>query len=169
MTLKEFKTEILPLKDKLYRLALYLLRNSADAEDVVQEVFIKIWKNREKLAGITNLTAWCMKVTRNLAIDKLRSKHQQNSPLSVAYNLSENGVSPHKRAELNDTMQRVKSILNELPENQRLVVQLREIEGFSYQEIADALEISLSQVKINLFRARQQLRTKLKKSESYGL
>jgi len=168
MDLQKFTETIEPIKNKLYRFALRYVKNPAEAEDVVQEVFIKLWKNREKMAEIKSVEAWCMRVTRNLSIDKLRSKHNRTDDIPEYAEWKDTSVSPHRQTELNETVKMVKKWIEELPEAQRNVIQLRDIEEFSYKEIAAALEVSMELVKVNLHRARKTIRKKLLESDAYG-
>lgn len=160
---------VLPYKDKLYRFALSIVGNSADAEDVVQEIFIKLWDRQAQLTDIHNLEAWLMRLTKNLSIDKLRSKHRQTQDLETVFHQPAATETPYELTEQKDTFSHIQSVIRQLPEKQRMIVQLRDIEEMSYQEISDILEIPMSQVKVYLFRARQHIRTQLIKSESYGL
>jgi RNA polymerase sigma-70 factor (family 1) len=169
MDLIKFQNTILPIKDKLFRFALRIVGNPMEAEDVVQEVFIKLWKNKTKLDEINNLEAWCMSVTRNLSIDKVRSKFRRETELPEGIDWKDNNISPHKNAELSDAVARVRKLMQQLPESQRQVMELRDIEELSYQEVADALELSMEQVKVYLHRARKTIREQLIQSESYGL
>ncbi len=170
MSLEDFTHLILPIKNKLFRFSLRIVGNVAEAEDVVQEVFIKVWKKRSDLANYSNVEAWCMTLTKNLSIDKLRSKHRRADSFKEGFDIpTAKGENPYHQTAYNDTFERVQKLLEDLPEKQRMVMQLRDIEGLAYQEIADALDISLQQVKVNLFRARQQIRKRLVNSESYGL
>lgn len=169
MSLKDFTHKILPIKDKLFRFSLRIVRNSAIAEDVVQEVFIKLWNKRDQLDQLHNVEAWCMKATRNLSIDKLRSKHSKVGFIPDGYDVSSTAATPDRITESNDTISRVKTMMENLPEKQKLVMQLRDIEEMTYQEISDTLDMPMSQVKVYLFRARQQIRRQLINSESYGL
>ena len=169
MTLDSFKIQILPLKDKLYRFSLRILGNHAEAEDVVQEVMIKIWKDRENLSKIKNLEAWCMRLTKNLSIDKSRGKHFNLNAIPDNFDIVQISAGPQKLAELSDIMDKVKKLMTELPDMQRMAMQLRDVEGMSYKEIAEILELQLDQVKVNIHRARKFIRLKLIKEESYGL
>lgn len=155
------------IKNKLFRFAVSMLRDEAEAEDVVQEVVIKLWKQRDQLDHIQNMEAWTMRLTRNLSIDKIRSKHRQYESIDTIVDLKESQPSPARQLELSDTMEHLKKWVSQLPENQRLVFQLRDIEGMTYKEIGETLDMPLSQVKINLFRARQQVRTYLLKNKLY--
>lgn len=169
MEIQEFKYKVLPFKNKLFRFALRIVGNATEAEDVVQEVFIKLWNQREKLHEYNNLEAWCIRMTKNLSIDKTRSKHFNLGIIPDGFDISSNRENPHKMAEQQDTVSRIKRLINNLPEKQKLVMQLRDIEGMSYKEIEDALSIPMNQVKVYLFRARKQIRTQLINTESYGL
>jgi len=169
MSLKEFTNKILPIKDKLYRFSLRIVGNTVIAEDVVQEVFIKLWKKREELGHIENIEAWCMRATRNLSIDKLRSKHQKLGMIPEGFDIKSSAATPDRLAESNDTISRVKAFMDKLPEKQKMVMQLRDIEGLTYQEITEALSMPMNQVKVYLYRARQQIRAQLINTESYGL
>lgn len=164
MTIEAFKTDVLPIKDKLYRTALRITANPAEAEDVVQEVFIKVWEQRDRLAQVHSIEAWCMQLTKNRAIDKRRLRYNQDESLEAAYGLSSNGYSPEQQAEMNDAMGQVSKALSTLPPAQRAAMQLRDIEGLSYQEICDELGMPLQQVKTNIFRARKAIKTKLMQS-----
>jgi len=171
MNLDYFKQHILPVKDKLYRLALRIVSDDAAAQDVVQEVLIKVWRQQEAWPDIRNVEAWCMKLTKNHAIDKMRSAWQRMSSLetTVAASLSANAPSPMAAAEQSDTLAHIAQLMLQLPEKQRMVMHLRDIEGLSYQEITDVLDMPMSQVKVNLFRARNQIRTLYLQTERHGL
>lgn len=166
----EFREQIWPIKDRLYRLALRLVNDRAEAEDVVQEVMIKLWRQGKGLLQIKNMEAWCLRMTRNQALDKLKGGYRKRRT-ELEPNLPELKADrqPDQQLEWQDTYQQIRTLMQQLPENHRSVVQLRDIEGLSYQEIATALEMSMSQVKTNLFRARKSLREALLKQSSYGL
>lgn len=160
---REFSALVGKLKDRLYRISLEIVKQEELAEDVVQEVFIKVWDKREEMAAIENLDAYCIRMARNLSIDKTRLKHFKNQDISSAYHLSSPEISPHKQSELNDTILKIKKWIEDLPDSQKEVLLLRDFEGMSYQEISETLSIPLNQVKVYLFRARQYLRMKMNK------
>lgn len=169
MDLNMFTQTIIPVKDKLFRFAYAILGNAMEAEDVVQEVLIKLWNQREHIDQIQNLDAWCIRVTKNLAIDKTRSVHRRAFDLPEQTEMADRSVNPHRAAELGDAVEKVKQLMNRLPASQRMVMQLRDIEGLAYDEIAQQLELSMEQVKVYLHRARKTIREQLIKTESYGL
>jgi len=143
---------VLPYKDKLYRFAKSMVGNSFDAEDIIQEVLVKIWKKKDQFVEIDNKEAWCMTVTRNLSIDKIRSKKNKGtSNIDDYYHILEQ----------KDALNRVMAMLNELPDNQRSVMHLRDVEGYTYKEISDMTGLTVDQVKVNLHRARKTLRSRL--------
>lgn len=171
MSLEAFKKQILPTKDKLYRFALSIVKDDDEAKDVVQEVLIKAWNKQSEIDQLNNAEAWCMRLTRNLSLDKLKSKHvKYRSDLDeVAEAKQKHSITPLFATEVKDTMNKIGRFIANLPEKQRQVVQLRDVEGYSYNDISDILEIDLNQVKVNLFRARKSLRESLIKINEYGL
>ena len=140
-----------------------------DAEEVLQDVFIKIWNKRGELRGIENLEAFSMRMTKNLAIDKTRSKHKRTQSLGEGLDFVTRAANPHQKMESSDTIGQIRQLMNQLPDKQRMVMQLRDIEEMTYDEIGDALDIPMNQVKVNLFRARKKIRELLLNKKEYGL
>ncbi|QEH42327.1 RNA polymerase sigma factor [Chitinophaga sp. XS-30] len=170
MSSEVFMTQIMPIKQKLYRFALRLLGNEEDAKDIIQDALIKVWHNKEKMGELQNLEAWCMRITRNLALDKIKSrKYRMTDDLGRAQEVPASPQhNPHQTAEKSDLMRRVHGLINKLPEKFRTILQLRDMDGLSYQEIAEVLEIEMSEVKVNLHRARKQVREQLQNLHVYG-
>ncbi len=157
------------IKDKLYRFSLRITGSEVEAEDVVQEVFIKVWDKREQMNEVLNPEAWCMTLTKNLSLDKIKSKHRQTTEISEAVYLTDSKSTPYHAFEKNDTISRIKNLMNELPEKQKMVMHLRDIEGMTYDEIAANLEIPLPQVKVYLHRARTFVREKMLEADRFGI
>lgn len=171
MNLEAFKTNVLPVKNKLYRFAHRLLGDATEAQDVVQEVLIKVWRREDDLDKVENMEAWCMRITRNLAYDKLKSKHIRQTeamPEGMETRIATE-EDPYSSTETNDMIARIRQMMKTLPDKQRQVMQLRDIEGYSYKEIGEIMDLDMNQVKVNLFRARKQVRTHLSKLTAYGL
>lgn len=166
MSLQVFQQRILPMKDKLYRLAFRLLQNVQEAEDVVQEAMIRIWTKREEWGRWQSLEAYCMISVRNSCLDRLRKQKLRPVQESNAWNVSSTDKDPHEKIMAKEAMIQIRKCMDELPQHQQLVIHLREIEGFTYNEIAEVLEMSLDQVKINLFRARNAIRKSIIKEAS---
>ncbi len=170
MTLETFQNMVFPVKNKLYRFAFRLLGNNEEAKDIVQEVFIKVWNGREQLDQIQNMEAWCMRITKNLSLDRLRQQQRRpTDSIEKGMHISHSSLSPAESTELSESVKRIGELMAELPEKQRQVMHLRDIEGYSYNEICEILEIDMSQVKVSLFRARNAVREKLQKMDAYGL
>lgn len=170
MNTELFETRVLPTKNKLFRFAFRLLGSSEEAKDVVQEVMIKVWNGREQMAAIENMEAWCMRVTKNLSLDRLRSKQRRvTDSMEEGFEIRQESLTPYERTEIHESMKRVNELIAALPEKQRQVMHLRDIEGYSYNEICEILELDMSQVKVNLFRARNFVRERLIKIHAYGL
>lgn len=153
---------VIPFQDKLYRFALSIVGNTFEAEDVVQEVMIKVWKKKDHFLQIENKEAWCMTVTRNLAIDKTRSRKAYHEDVTSHYNISDSSSNPEELAEFNDTMSFIRKQMELLPDGQKEVLHLRDIEGCTYKEISSITGIPLERVKVNLHRARKTLRHQIK-------
>ena len=170
MNLETFQNLVFPVKNKLFRFAFRLLGSSDEAKDVVQEVFIKVWNGREQLDDIQNLEAWCMRITRNLSLDRLRQQQRRaTDSIEKGAQVQHSSLSPYENTEINESVKRIGEFMAALPEKQRQVMHLRDIEGYTYNEISEILEIDMSQVKVNLFRARNSVREQLQKMNAYGL
>ncbi len=170
MNLETFQNRVFPVKNKLFRFAFRLLGSSDEAKDVVQEVFIKVWNGRDQLDEIQNMEAWCMRITKNLSLDRLRQQSRRpTDSLEKGFHVQNETLSPYENTEISESMKRIGEMMAGLPEKQRQVMHLRDIEGYSYNEIGEILELDLSQVKVYLFRARNSVREKLLKINSYGL
>lgn len=170
MNLEVFENRVLPVKNKLFRFAFRLLGSSEEAKDVVQEVLIKVWNGREQMADVQNMEAWCMRITKNLSLDRLRSRQRRaTDPIEEGAEIRHETLTPHERTEIHENMQRINEMIAALPEKQRQVIHLRDVEGYSYNEICEILELDMNQVKVNLFRARNAVREKFVKMNAYGL
>lgn len=164
-----FRNDILPLKDKLYRLVLRITLDSAEAEDIVQDTMIRVWNKRDEWAQFNSIEAFCLTVARNLAIDRSQKSEAQNIELTTETQEMSDGSTPERQLERSEQMDLVRKLINELPEKQRTIIQLRDIEEKSYKEIADVMQLTEDQVKVTLFRARQRIKAKYNEIQSYGL
>lgn len=164
-----FRNDILPLKDKLFRLALRITFDRAEAEDVVQETLIRVWNKRDEWTQFGSIEAYCLTVAKNLAIDRSEKKDAQTVELTSEQEQASDVSSPYEQLVNKERMRLIHQLMNELPEKQRLIMQLRDIEGKSYKEIAVVLNVTEEQVKVNLFRARQKVKQRFIDIEGYGL
>lgn len=165
-----FRNDILPMKNSLYRLALRITCNNAEAEDVVQDTLIKVWNRRERWDEIESMEAFCMTICRNLALDKIKKMGNQHDSLDDSQQDRPSALNnPYEEMNQKDRIQLVRKIVGELPEKQRTCIQLRDFEGKSYKEVAEIMQISEDQVKINIFRGRQTIKQRFKELDDYGL
>ena len=165
-----FRNDVLPLKNELFRLALRITLNRAEAEDIVQDTLIKVWNRREEWNSIDSIEAFSLTVCRNLSLDRIKKKGNDNDSLEdvkAAEPLASSN--PQDRMIQTDKVRLIRQIVDGLPEKQRSCMQLRDFEGKTYKEIAGVLDISEEQVKVNIFRARQTVKQKYLKLDNYGL
>ena len=167
MEQKEFLNTILPYKDTLYRLAKRLLVSSDEAEDAVQEVFLKLWKGRDKIDNYRSPEAFAITMTKNYCLDRLKSKQASN--LKIVHNNYKNSENIERTIEGNEGVELVTKIMETLPEKQKMIMQLRDIEQFEFAEISQMLEIKETAIRVSLSRARKLVREQLIKQYNYGI
>ena len=155
---KQFNTQILSLSDRLFRLAKSILRNAEAAQDAVQDLNLKLWEKRSALDEIENMPAFTMKSMRNLCLDTIRQQREENE-LPVEIEFTE--PNPYQQTEQKDLVKRIRNMIDDLPELQRTVIRMRDVEGMELSEIADITSLSENAVTVNLSRARQKIREKI--------
>ena len=158
MNQTEFTALVLPFKDKL-------LVSSEEAEDAVQEVFLKLWKGKQRITNYTNPEAFAMTMTKNYCLDRLKSKQASN--LKIVHSNYQNSENLQRTVELNDGVSMVFKIMETLPEKQRMILQLRDVEQFEFHEISEMLDINETAIRVNLSRARKTVRDELLKKYNY--
>ncbi len=168
MKQSEFLQNILPFKDKAYRLAKRLLVSSDEAEDAVQEMYYKLWKNKQQLASHTNIEAMAMTVTKNYCLDRLKSKQAGNMTLTHS-NFTEKETPLEKKVEQRDNVTNIHKWMEELPQQQKIIMQLRDIEQYEFKEIAEIVQLSEGAIRTTLSRARKTIKNKLIKAHQYGM
>ncbi|MGI9546676.1 MAG: RNA polymerase sigma factor [Flavobacteriaceae bacterium] len=168
MTQSEFLNVVMPFKDKLYRLAKRLLVSAEEAEDATQEILMKLWSKNNKIAGYKNVEAFAMTMTKNFCLDRLKSKQSGNLKL-VHSNFTDESESLQRSVEVKDSLNWVEKIMQELPEQQKMVLQLRDVEQYEFEEIAELLEMKPTAIRVALSRARKTVREKLLQRHSYGI
>lgn len=164
-----FRKDILPLKDKLFRLALRITLDRAEAEDVVQETLIRVWSKRDEWARLSSIEAFCLRIAKNLAIDRSEKMDAQTVALTPAEEQTPDASGPHERLVEKEQLALIHRLMDELPEPQRLIIHLRDVEEKPYKEIAGLLDLTEEQVKVYLFRARQKVKKQFLDIDNYGL
>jgi len=164
----EFLNVVLPFKDKLYRLAKRLLVSKEEAEDATQEILMKLWSKNKMMEGYNNVEAYAMMMTKNFCLDRLKSKQAGNLKL-VHSNYRDENISLQNQVEVSDSLSWIERIMEELPEQQKMVLQLRDVEQYEFEEIAHLLGMSAAAVRVALSRARKTVREKLVQKHNYGI
>ena len=150
------------LRPKLYRFALSFIRRTDEAEDVVQEIGIKLWERRSELDTLRSVEAYAMNAVRNRCFDYARSPHSRTNELIEDHDTAHEQT-PYKSLEQADMAAFVRRLIERLPEQQQTVIRLRDIEGFELDEIAEITGMNEGAVRANLSRARQKIREELLK------
>jgi RNA polymerase sigma-70 factor (family 1) len=167
MKSSEFKLLVMPYSDRLYRMAFRLMGNREEAEDVVQEVYLKLWGMREELPGYNSIEALSIRITRNLCLDCLRRRKTNQEALKKegykGYGYSE---TPSESLEKKEKAEVVQALISALPEPQRSLVHLRHMEGKEYDEIAQMVNMNVNAIRVSISRARKQMREMLEKQYS---
>ena len=167
MELQEFKTKVLPVKDRLYRLALHMLRSVPEAEDTLQDAMVKLWDRRLQLDSYRSVEALAVTITKNLCLDRLKSKKHKNQLDIQNMELDSGFVTPYKKVELSDSMKVMNRAFEALPDQQRLLVTLRDVEGLSYEEMSEQTGLEINNIRVGLSRARKKARALYLKYEGY--
>jgi RNA polymerase sigma factor (sigma-70 family) len=124
---------------------------------------------KNKLSEYKNVEALAMTMTRNLCFDRIKSKRWSNVSMDESYHNSIAGHDPYKKAEFSDSMEHIKNIINQLPEKQSTIIQLRDIEAYEFKEISEITGMALDTVRVNLSRARKKIKSELDKIHNYGV
>jgi RNA polymerase sigma-70 factor (ECF subfamily) len=168
MNQNDFVKLIMPFKDKLFRLAKRLLVSTEEAEDATQEVILKLWNNKENLDSYKSLEAFSMTMTKNYCLDQLKAKRSGNLKL-VHDNYLDKVPSLESQLETKDSLNWVEKAINELPEQQKLIIQMRDIEDYDFAEIAKIMEMNETAIRVALSRARKTIRAFMVKTNDYGI
>ena len=168
MTQSDFMVVMDAFKNKLFRLAKRLLISTEEAEDAVQEVFIKLWKQKEKLAHYDSIEAVAMTMTKNYCLDQLKSKRANNLRI-VHHNFKNRDAAVDQKVEDSDSWSWVEKAINQLPDQQKLIVQMRDVEQFEFAEIATILDMNEIAIRVALSRARKSIREFMIKTHNYGI
>ncbi|MGB5320795.1 RNA polymerase sigma factor [Lutimonas sp.] len=169
MNQKEFLETVLPFKDKVFRLAKRLLVSSDEAEDATQELYFKLWKNKSKIEGYDNVEAYAMMMTKNYCLDQLKSKRASNMTLVHSNYKDESSSTLETNVEFKDSASIIKRMMNDLPEKQRTIIQLRDVENYEYHEIGKIMDMEPTAIRVALSRARKTLRENFIKKQNYGI
>jgi RNA polymerase sigma-70 factor (ECF subfamily) len=167
MKSSEFKLLVMPYSDRLYRMAFRLMGNREEAEDIVQEVYLKLWALRGDLMSYNSIEAVAIRITRNLCLDSLRRRKTGREAVRAervkgdAYQ-----ETPAETLERKEEAEVIHALIKALPEPQRSLVHLRHMEGKEYDEIAQMVNMNVNAIRVSISRARKQMREMLEKQYS---
>lgn len=152
-------------KNKMYRFARSYVRDDEEAKDLVQDVLLKLWESASTLGDVKNTEAWCMTLIRNKSLDRLKRAERKLRAVRDNGTPGPDAVSSEPSPDLALSNKELGAMIRNsaaaLPEKQRAAFHLRDVEGYSYMEISETLEMDMNQVKVNIFRARKTLREAL--------
>ncbi len=167
MNQKEFLDIVLPIKDNLYRLARRFLISNDEAQDAVQEVFLKLWKNKEAIKKYRSPEAFAYTMTKNYCLDRLKSKQASN--LKLVHTNFENRTDLEQHIEAKDGVSLLFKLMETLPEQQKTILHLRDVEQLEFAEIAKITNTSQANVRVALSRARKKIKDLLLKQYNHGV
>jgi len=157
MNPERFKAELVPLRSKLLHIAYRMLEVEQDSEDAVQEVFLKLWHQRDNLDRYDNLAAFATTMTKNLCIDKLRVRNRMDSWSEEVY-MQAGPDNPYMQLERKNTEQVLQAIIEGLPPLQRTIIDERHRRIYELEQIAEITGSKIEAIRMNLSRARKKVR-----------
>jgi RNA polymerase sigma-70 factor (ECF subfamily) len=168
MTVKEFNEKVVPMNRQLYRYAFRFLGSQEDSKDAVQDVFVKLWNLRSEIGSFNSIEAFSIRVMRNHCLDRIKQRKTVSLDVHEYFgNRPGNELLPDRRLEVNTAAEMVRNAITDMQEPQRSVVRMRDIEGYSNEEIAEALGIADGTVRVILSRGRIKIRQILAKTYGY--
>jgi RNA polymerase sigma factor (sigma-70 family) len=165
----EFKTYVIPLSNRLLRIALQMLQNEEEAKDVLQDIFLRLWQKRDELDKVQSLEAFTVSMTRNRCLDVMRKRRTITLEHLKKQMISDEDGEEIDHLEHTDSANLVKRIIAGLPELQRTVIHLRDIELLEFEEIAEIMKMEVNAIRVNLSRARKKVRDEILNIQNYGI
>ncbi|MGN0188840.1 MAG: RNA polymerase sigma factor [Candidatus Cryptobacteroides sp.] len=156
MATETFREKFLPLAETLYKVAFYILESESDAKDAVQDLYLKLWKSRTSLSGISNPKAYCITLLKNICIDTIRRRSRLTIPEIIPER--DDGMYQEKRILAKERLANVLGAVKSLPERQREVLILRTVEGLDYKEIEEKTGTNGIMLRVLLSKARKTLK-----------
>lgn len=160
MDLQEFKIKVYPLKNKLFRFAKRILDHTEEAEDMVQEAFIRLWNRRDKLDTYRSVEALAMITVKNLCLDKIKAKRYPVENMENHRQFIEN-MAEEPGTDHSDLISGIHQAIRLLPEQQQMIIHLRDVEGYEFEEIAEIVNMNENAIRVALSRARKRVRETL--------
>lgn len=161
MTAERFRKEYLPLQDELYRVAFYILESSPDAEDAVQDLYLRLWDAADALDGISSPKAYCIRLLRNICVDKLRRCRpdgEEKLPLQAS-----DEALPDERLDGRQKLDAAIGRMSTLSESERTVLMMKVFDDLSYEQIQKRTGLSYLSLRVHLSNARRKIRKSIDK------
>lgn len=168
MDLLEFKQTVLPYKNKLFRLAKFFLKNKEEAEDMTQEVYLKLWTEKHKLSEYRSIEALAVTVLKNKCLDKLKSKNYKTQINIEGKEFSSSGFNPYQALAEDDSKSFMLRLMELLPDQQKFLIRLRDIEEYTYEEMEEMTGLTVNNIRVILSRGRKSLRELYLKAQKHG-
>ncbi len=162
MTQDTFKSTVFILKNEMYRFAKRFVMSSDEAEDVVQDLMIRFWQKKDELEQFGNLKSYALKAVRNECLNRLKHHDVKTGFADMQLRRSE-----LYSMEVNNLKEHIIGFINRLPEKQKMVIHLKDVEEYEVSEIAEMLEMEENAVRVNLMRARQKVKEQISQLMSY--
>ena len=166
MTTEEFKNRVIPYSRKLYPMLFRILKNEEETRDALQDLMVKLWNKRNDLEEYSNQSAYIITMAKNYSFDLLKKKRPDNIGAAEEHkilNLRADGVS----VETKERFEHVKRVIDNLPDKYRNVIQWRDIDGFSFEEIKEMTGYEVTNIRVILSRARQKVKEEVEKIYDY--
>ena len=169
MEIEAFKKELIPIQDKLFRLAKTMLQNQEDAEDAIQEIYMKLWNNKEIIEDLKSPEAYAMKMMKNFCLDKLKSKKHKHMVEIKEPEIGKENITPFSKVSFDNLKDLMLKLFSTLPEQQRMIIHMRDIEHYSYEEIEEVTGMNVNAIRVNLSRARKNVKGNYLKIRNYEM
>jgi RNA polymerase sigma-70 factor (ECF subfamily) len=167
---RTFLNDIDQIRDKVFRITKRILISQEEAEDATQEVIVKLWQmDAAKRNGFSSIEAYSVTMAKNYCLDRLKSKQAQNLSLNEKIGNSKMSDSLQTKIEKTDELNWVGTLIDQLPERERMIIQLREIEQYDFDEIASILNLPEGTVRVYLSRIRKKIRKQFLEIQNHGI
>jgi len=167
---RTFLNDIDQIRDKVFRITKRILISQEEAEDATQEVIVKLWQmDATKRNGFSSIEAYSVTMAKNYCLDRLKSKQAQNLSLNEKIGNSKMSDSLQTKIEQTDELNWVGNLIDQLPERERMIIQLREIEQYDFDEIASILNLPEGTVRVYLSRIRKKIRKQFLEIQNHGI
>ena len=166
MTAEEFKNKVIPYSRKLYPMLRRILKNDEETQDALQDLMVKLWGKKKELKSCTNLNSYIITVAKNYSFDLLKKKRPSTIRENEEYkilNIEATGPEP----DIKEKYEQVRKVINDLPEKYRTIIQMRDIDGFSFEEIQEFTGYEISNIRVILSRARMKVKEEVEKIYDY--